>query len=103
MCTAQDQHDSPPPQNENVRFEQSRNVRLPKGRGRPMEKERIELSARERERLKVLHEVEQGHLRQVEAAQRLRISDHQVRRLQQRLRTVGDRRLANRSRLPFPL
>ena len=33
-----------------------------------MEPERIELSARERERLKVLHEVEQGHLKQIEAA-----------------------------------
>ncbi len=30
--------------------------------------ERIELSTKERERLKVLHEVEQGHLKQVEAA-----------------------------------
>jgi hypothetical protein len=30
-----------------------------------MEEERIELSARERERLKVLHEVEQGHLRPI--------------------------------------
>ena len=29
-----------------------------------MEEERIALSARERERLKILHEVEQGHLRQ---------------------------------------
>jgi hypothetical protein len=63
-----------------------------------MEKERIELSAREREQLKVLHEVEQGHLRQVEAARRLRISDRQVRRLLQRLRTVGDRGLVHRLR-----
>ncbi len=30
-----------------------------------MEPERIELSQRERERLKVLHEVEQGHLTHV--------------------------------------
>ena len=30
--------------------------------------ERIELSTKKRERLKVLHEVEQGHLKQVEAA-----------------------------------
>jgi hypothetical protein len=55
-----------------------------------MEEERIELSARERERLKVLHEVEQGHLRQIDAAHRLRLSDRQVRRLLERLRTVGD-------------
>jgi hypothetical protein len=33
-----------------------------------METERIELSARERERLKVLQQVEEGHLQQVEAA-----------------------------------
>jgi len=55
-----------------------------------MEPERIELSARERERLKVLHEVEQGHLKQIEAARRLRLSDRHVRRLQERLRQQGD-------------
>jgi helix-turn-helix protein len=55
-----------------------------------METERMELSARERERSKVLHEVEQGHLRQVEAAHRLRLSDRQVRRLLGRLGTAGD-------------
>ena len=35
-----------------------------------METERIELSARERERLKVLQQVEEGHIQQVEAARR---------------------------------
>jgi hypothetical protein len=55
-----------------------------------MEEERIELSARERERLKVLQQVEEGHLKQVEAARRLRLSDRQVRRLQARLRSQGD-------------
>jgi len=45
-----------------------------------MEPERIAWSSRERERLKVLHEVEEGHLKQVEAARRLRLSDRQVRR-----------------------
>lgn len=63
-----------------------------------MEEERIELSARERERLKVLHEVEQGHLRQIDAAHRLRLSDRQVRRILGRLRTVGDRGLVHRLR-----
>jgi len=63
-----------------------------------MEPERIELSARERERLKVLHEVEQGHLKQVEAAQRLRLSDRHVRRLQARLRQEGDRGILHRLR-----
>jgi hypothetical protein len=56
-----------------------------------MEPERIELSAKERERLKVLHQVEQGQLKQVEAARRLRLSDRHVRRLQRRLRAEGDR------------
>jgi hypothetical protein len=63
-----------------------------------MEPERIELSTRERERLKVLHEVEQGHLKQVEAAQRLRLTDRQVRRLQARLREPGDRGIVHRLR-----
>jgi Helix-turn-helix domain len=55
-----------------------------------MEEERIELSASERERLKVLHEVKRGRLRQIDAARRLRLSDRQVRRLLERLRKVGD-------------
>jgi hypothetical protein len=63
-----------------------------------MEPERIELSARERERLKVLHEVEEGHLKQIEAAQRLRLSDRQVRRLEVRLRQEGDRGIVHRLR-----
>ncbi len=42
--------------------------------------ERVELSQRERDRLKVLHEVEQGHLRQREAGDRLQLSNPQVRR-----------------------
>jgi hypothetical protein len=46
-----------------------------------MEQEQIELSAKEREQLKVLHGVERGHLLQVDAARRLRQSDRQVRRL----------------------
>jgi hypothetical protein len=33
-----------------------------------MAEERIELSAKERERLKVLHEIQQGHLRQRQRA-----------------------------------
>lgn len=60
--------------------------------------ERIELSAKERERLKVLQQVEEGHLRQVEAARRLRLTDRQVRRLQARLRGEGDRGIVHRLR-----
>jgi len=39
-----------------------------------METERIALSPRERERLKVLYEVKQKHLAQVEGAQRLKVT-----------------------------
>jgi Helix-turn-helix domain len=63
-----------------------------------MEPERIELSGKERERLKVLHEVEQKHWKQVEAARRLRLTDRQVRRLQARLRQQGDRGIVHRMR-----
>ena len=44
-----------------------------------METERITLSQRERDRLKVLHEVQQKHLTQVAAAARLKVTDRQVR------------------------
>jgi transposase len=63
-----------------------------------MEPERIELSQRERDRLKVLDQIEQGYLSQVEAAQRLRLSDRQVRRLQVRVRAEGDRGLIHHLR-----
>ncbi len=46
-----------------------------------METERITLSQQERDRLKVLHEVQQRHLTQVEAAARLKVTDRQVRRM----------------------
>ena len=42
-----------------------------------METERITLSQRERDRLKVLHEVKQKHLSQVAAAERQRQSRHE--------------------------
>ena len=63
-----------------------------------MEPERIELSPRERDRLKVLQEVERGHVKQVEAGQRLRLSDRQVRRLLGRVRREGDRGVIHRLR-----
>jgi hypothetical protein len=55
-----------------------------------METERIALSQRERDYLKVLHEIQQRHLTQVAGAQRLKISDRQVRRMLLRLRQRGD-------------
>src|SRR6202795_3702516 len=58
--------------------------------GGPMETERIALSQRERDRLKVLHEVKQKHLSQVAAAERLKVTDRQVRRMLLRIRERGD-------------
>ena len=55
-----------------------------------METERIALSQRDRDRLKVLHEVKQKHLTQVEAAKRLKLSDRHVRRLLLAIRERGD-------------
>ena len=63
-----------------------------------MKEERIELSQTERDRLKVLHEVERKHLRQREAAERLRLSVRQVRRLLGRVKGEGDRGLIHRLR-----
>jgi transposase len=55
-----------------------------------METERITLSQRERDRLKVLHEVQQKQLTQVAAAARLKVTDRQVRRMLLRIREHGD-------------
>jgi len=55
-----------------------------------METERIALSQRERDRLRVLHEVKQKHLTQVQAAKRLEVSDRHVRRLLSAVRERGD-------------
>jgi transposase len=63
-----------------------------------MKEERIELSQRERDRLKVMHEVERKHLRQREAAERLGMSARQVRRLLRRVKQEGDRGLIHRLR-----
>jgi hypothetical protein len=60
--------------------------------------ERIELSQRERDRLKALHEVAQGHRTQVDAARQLRLSDRQVRRLLERVQAEGDRGIIHRLR-----
>jgi hypothetical protein len=55
-----------------------------------METERIALSQRERDRLKVLHEVKQKQLTQVAAAARLKVTDRQVRRMLLRIGEHGD-------------
>jgi len=65
-----------------------------------METERIELSQRERDWLKVLHEVQQKHLTQVAAAQRLKRADRQARRMPIRMREHGDGGIVHRLRGP---
>src|ERR1700736_2487102 len=56
-----------------------------------METERIALSQRERDRLRVLHEIKRKQITQMEAARRLKISDRHIRRLLVGLRKLGDR------------
>jgi len=56
-----------------------------------METERIALSQRERDRLRVLHEIKRKQITQIEAAKRLKISDRHIRRLLVGLRKLGDR------------
>jgi hypothetical protein len=63
-----------------------------------MAEERISMSQSERERLKVLHQIEQGHWTQVEGARRLQLSSRQVRRLQRRIAAEGDRGVIHRLR-----
>jgi transposase len=53
-------------------------------------RDRVEMSQRERDRLKVLHGIEQGLYSQVKAAELLRLTVRQVRRLQRRLELDGD-------------
>jgi hypothetical protein len=64
-----------------------------------MEKqEMLMLSGKERDRLKVLHEVQGGHLTQGEAAGQLGISDREVRRLLVRMAAEGDGGVVHRLR-----
>ena len=56
------------------------------------------LSGKERDRLKVLHEVQGGHLTQGEAAGQLGISDREVRRLLARMAAEGDGGVVHRLR-----
>jgi len=56
------------------------------------------LSRRDRDRLKVLHEVKQGHLKQREAAEQLKVTDRWVRQLLRRVRREGDRGVVHRLR-----
>jgi transposase len=62
------------------------------------EQEMLVLSTRDRDRLKVLHEVQQGQLRQREAAEQLKVTDRWVRQLLRRVRREGDRGVVHRLR-----
>jgi transposase len=62
------------------------------------QEDRIEMSQRERDRLKVLHGVKEGQFTQAKAAQLLGLTARQVRRLQNRLDERGDAGLVHRLR-----
>jgi transposase len=62
------------------------------------QQEMLVLSTRDRDRLKVLHEVRQGHLTQREAGGQLGISDRWVRVLLRRVKKEGDRGVLHRLR-----
>jgi hypothetical protein len=55
-----------------------------------MGEDRLAMSQKERDRLKVLHEVSRGQLTQKAAAGQLRVSERQLRRLARKLREQGD-------------
>jgi DNA-binding Lrp family transcriptional regulator len=59
------------------------------------EQERLLLTQKERDRLKVLHEVRQGHLTQRAAAEQLGISERWVREMVERIRQRGDRAIVH--------
>jgi transposase len=56
------------------------------------------MSAKERDRMKVMAALTEGRLKQVEAARLLRLSVRHVRRIQRRYAAQGDAGLVNRSR-----
>jgi transposase len=56
-----------------------------------MEEEKLLLTQRDRDRLKVLHEVRKGHLTQRQASEQLKVSDRWVRELLGRMEERGDR------------
>ena len=62
------------------------------------ESDQIQMSRRERDRLKVLHGVIQGERPQKEAARLLGLTTRQVRRLVRRIEASGDQGLVHRLR-----
>ena len=62
------------------------------------EEDMMKLRARDLRRLRVLHQVLEKRLTQVEAAALVGLTDRQVRRLVQRVRREGDRAVVHRRR-----
>ena len=56
-----------------------------------MEEEKLLLTQRDRDRLKVLHEVRKGHLTQRQASAQLKVTDRWIRKLLLRMKERGDR------------
>jgi hypothetical protein len=60
-----------------------------------MQEEKLLLTQRDRDRLKVLQEVRKGHLRQTQAAEQLKLSERWVRALVKRIGRQGDRAIVH--------
>jgi hypothetical protein len=56
-----------------------------------MQEEKLQLKKRDRDRLKVLHEVRKGHITQGQAAEQLKLTDRWVRELCERIEKHGTR------------
>jgi transposase len=63
-----------------------------------MKKQELLMSVKDRDRLKVLHEVQRGHLRQKEAGEQLGVTDRWIRSLLTRLGREGDGGILHRLR-----
>src|SRR2546428_6380634 len=63
-----------------------------------MSEQELWMTQRDRDRLKVLHEAEKGHLTQRQARERLKLSERWVRKLVARLRKEGDGGILHRLR-----
>ena len=63
-----------------------------------MPEEKLLLSKRDRDRLKVLHEVRKGHITQRQAAEQLKVSNRWIRELVKRIGDQGDKAVIHRLR-----
>ena len=63
-----------------------------------MQEEPLLLSQRDRDRLKVLHEVRKKHITQIQAAEQLKLSDRWIRELVERVKDKGDKAVVHGSR-----